>query len=147
MLGISNLFVSTESQVEQQVDEAKNTEVDDTSEGLLDDNSDVIHETEVNAQAIPSSVLMGSIDAPESCQREVKLTELQELYVDLYLSQSLNVDDDVTTNKHLQELHSQVCHWKSVAEKKSETGKLWVMFMNFVSVVRTFIRAERTGNW
>lgn len=32
-------------------------------------------------------------------------------------------------------------------QEQSRTGKLWVMFMNFVAIIRMFIRAERTGNW
>lgn len=31
--------------------------------------------------------------------------------------------------------------------KKSRTGKLWISFMEFISICRLFIRAERTGNW
>ena len=29
----------------------------------------------------------------------------------------------------------------------SRTGKLWLQFMDFVSIIRMFIRAERTGNF
>ena len=29
----------------------------------------------------------------------------------------------------------------------SRTGKLWLQFMDFVLIIRVFIRAERTGNF
>ena len=44
-------------------------------------------------------------------------------------------------NEHLNNLDDHV------TSLKSRTGKLWTMYMDFVLVVRLFIRAERTGIW
>lgn len=46
----------------------------------------------------------------------------------------------------LQELCQKVQDLKA-NQLSSRTGKLWLMFMRLVSIVRMFIRAERTGNW
>ena len=31
--------------------------------------------------------------------------------------------------------------------QKSKTAKLWIAYMEYIDVVKMFIRAERTGNW
>ena len=43
-------------------------------------------------------------------------------------------------------LHREVCTMKD-AKKGSRTSKLWLNFTKFMTIVRSFIRAERTGNW
>ena len=30
---------------------------------------------------------------------------------------------------------------------KSRTAKLWLQYMTMIDVLRTFLKAERTGNW
>jgi hypothetical protein len=71
-------------------------------------------------------------------------SELRNLY-DAIMSHDISADD-VCDNDHLQDLCKQVSNLKENVEK-SRTGKLWSLFMEFVAIVRLFIRAERTGNW
>ena len=71
-------------------------------------------------------------------------TEMQELYQDLVKKDKSM--DDVVSNEHLYEFQSKISELKR-SQEKSRTGKMWVMFIDFVSIVRLFIRAERTGNW
>lgn len=47
----------------------------------------------------------------------------------------------------LSAMHQRVAHLKEQMRKTTRTAKLWLMFMDFVSTVRMFIRAERTGKW
>jgi len=55
-------------------------------------------------------------------------------------------EQDVSNSVLLQELQEKVDNIKLKCSN-FWTGKLWLLFMNFVSIIRLFIRAERTGNW
>ena len=69
---------------------------------------------------------------------------MQELYKNLVSKDSTL--DDIVSSDVLHEFHTFISDLKAKLEK-SRTAQLWIMFMNFVSVVRLFIRAERTANW
>ncbi|XP_071081970.1 uncharacterized protein [Haliotis cracherodii] len=55
--------------------------------------------------------------------------------------------DTFDTDETLNQLHVQLVELKEQKRSLSRTSKLWLMFMDFVSIVRMFVRAERTGNW
>ena len=42
-------------------------------------------------------------------------------------------------------IHEKISSLKFIHDSK-RTDKLWIQFMDFASIVRMFIRAERTGN-
>ena len=45
-----------------------------------------------------------------------------------------------TTGKLLQDLKSYLC-------QKSRTAKLWINYIDYIDIVKRFIRAERCGDW
>ena len=45
-----------------------------------------------------------------------------------------------TTGKLLQDLKSYLC-------QKSRTAKLWINYIEYLDIVKRFIRAERCGDW
>lgn len=47
----------------------------------------------------------------------------------------------------LGKLRDAICASKLHVSKQSCTAKLWVQYMNYVSLLKTFIRAERTSDW
>ena len=65
--------------------------------------------------------------------------------------------DDLISGKQSSEIFDNVAVLKSVREKiekqkkmlseKSRTAKLWFLYMEYIDVVKTYIRAERTDNW
>ena len=54
--------------------------------------------------------------------------------------------DNGTLKQILKEWHSYI-EDLNVKWGNSRTARYWLMFMRFISIVRVFIRAERTGNW
>ena len=54
--------------------------------------------------------------------------------------------DEICDNPVMKQIDDIISNLKFV-QHVSRTGKLWLLFMDFVSVVRMFLRAERTGNF
>ena len=54
--------------------------------------------------------------------------------------------DNGTLKQILKEWHSYI-EDLNVKWGNSRTARYWLMFMRFISIVRVFIRVERTGNW
>ena len=55
-------------------------------------------------------------------------------------------EDNDTLKQTLRDWHSYIEGLK-LKWGDSPTTRYWLMFMKFASIVRMFIRAERTGNW
>ena len=55
-------------------------------------------------------------------------------------------EDNDTLKETLKEWHSYIEGLK-LKWSDSRTARYWLMFMRFISIVRMFSRAERTGNW
>ena len=70
--------------------------------------------------------------------------ELGVLYDNL--TQNVASIDDMDDNASLQQLFNKVSTLKDI-QQSSRTGKLWLQFTEFVSIVQMFIRAERIGDW
>ena len=75
---------------------------------------------------------------------EDTIKHLSELYESISLENA--EPEDVTSNDTITEIHDIISSLKFVQDLH-RTGKLWVQFMDFVSIIWMFIRAERTGNW
>ena len=69
---------------------------------------------------------------------------LQKLYESLE-KQDVTLDE-VRNNSVISSIDVIVGNLKFVQDV-SRTGKLWLQFMDFVSIIRMFICAERTGNF
>lgn len=54
-------------------------------------------------------------------------------------------EDNDTLKETLKEWHSYIEGLK-LKWSDSRTARYWLMFMSFASIVRMFIRAERSGN-
>ena len=73
---------------------------------------------------------------------ENTIEELHTLYDSLMKEDSV----DELNVPIIDEIHEKISDLKVVMDQK-RTDKLWIQFMDFVSIVRMFICAERTGNW
>ena len=56
---------------------------------------------------------------------------------------SEDVNESLTITTLQQQLDTHMVH----LIEQSRTAKLWIQYLYHVSVVKIFIRAERTGNW
>jgi hypothetical protein len=63
------------------------------------------------------------------------------------IDEKLNFDiNSVLTSNTLKKIKKMIDDTTS-EHMKSKTGKVWLQYMNMVSLTRQFIKSERTGNW
>ncbi len=72
-----------------------------------------------------------------------ELTNLFNSLIDGKLSDNLDV---VVTSVALQKVKKLVDQ-TILKSAEARTGKIWIQYMQMVSLMRQFIKAERTGNW
>ena len=70
--------------------------------------------------------------------------DANELYESLSSNQC-NPDTAVNTNI-VSMIHEKLSNLKFIHDA-NKTGELWTQFMGFASIVRMFIRSDRTGDW
>jgi len=96
-------------------------------------------------------VNQGSLEAdtvgtsPESALTVDELNELNQLYTNT-VRHNCNVTE-VESSHCLQRLAELMCGLESDLAKKSRTASLWLQYCHYVDVLRSFIRAERMGDW
>ena len=71
-------------------------------------------------------------------------SNLQDLEASYKNSEELNNDriPDV-----IEKLSSTISKLKDSLSKSSRTPRLWINYINYINIVKTFICAERTDNW
>ena len=82
-------------------------------------------------------------DDPLFIFKKDTIKQLNELYENLSSNQC-NPDAAINTNI-VSMIHEKLSNLKFIHDV-NRTGKLWIQFMDFASIVRMFIRAERTGD-
>ena len=73
------------------------------------------------------------------------IDELQTL-CDALLNDSASVDE-VLACETLKTVHDSIQQFKDHLTISSRTAALWVQYMEYINVIKLFIRAERTGDW
>ena len=98
----------------------------------------------LRAHFLVESALMGLLieQAPKD---EFDTSSLEKMYQDLVQG---NLDLDVVESSNIViRLTNVVEKFKSGLPSASRTAKLWLQYIEYISIIRMFIRAERTGNW
>ena len=54
---------------------------------------------------------------------------------------------ELESSKIFNQAFSQLSHIKQSLSDISRTAKLWVQYLQYISILKHFIRAERTGDW
>ena len=54
---------------------------------------------------------------------------------------------ELESSKIFNQPSSQLSHIKQSLSEISRTAKLWVQYLQYISILKHFIRGERTGNW
>ena len=78
------------------------------------------------------------------------LDDIKDLYDNLFNSE--NESDDTATefsqeNETLQVFNDTINEYKTHLSEDSRTSKLWIQYLCYISLMKDFIYAERTGNW
>ena len=54
---------------------------------------------------------------------------------------------DVNHNNCIIAISKIMENFKAELSSKSRTAKLWIQYLEYINIIKVFIRAERTGNW
>ena len=103
------------------------------AEQILDNEQPL---TETEGQTLPESDLL-------TLSRE-DMDKLEDLYKDLY--QSHLSADDASEYRVLSSMQRPFNEYTDTLRSKSCIAKLWLQYMNFINILKLFIRAERTGD-
>ena len=71
-------------------------------------------------------------------------SNLQDLEASYKNSEELNNNRILDV---IEKLSSTISKLKDSLSKSSRTPRLWINYINYINIVKTFICAERTGNW
>ena len=98
----------------------------------------------LRAHFLVESALMGLLieQAPKD---EFGTSSLEKMYQDL-VKENLGLND-VESSDIVIRFINVVEKFKSEFSSASRTAKLWLQYVEYISIIRMFIRAERTGNW
>ena len=96
----------------------------------------------LRAHSLVESALMGLLF--EGLKDTFEASTIQELYKNFL--NGVVQSDEINENGNIFKLHDLIESYKSKLSV-SRTAKLWLQYLEYVQVVKMFIRAERTGNW
>lgn len=99
----------------------------------------------LRAHLLSSVAIMSNLLETPGCLSNVNLTHIQAVHTDLLSVECATayVENDVC----VQQLTQIMDDLMKESAAQSRTGKLWVEYLKQVSLIRCFIRAERTGDW
>ena len=158
-LHLTLLHTDIESALKKE-DEEQISDNDCSEEMDVGDNIfSIIAQWSTNPTETDNGVLdiINSVEETESTTEEVN--QIISFLRSRLLSERVNVmaevsekvlskkdEDNDILKQTLKEQHSYIEGLK-LKWGDSRTARYWLMFIRFVSIVRMFIRAERTGNW
>ena len=58
-----------------------------------------------------------------------------------------NSKDEIIEEEVVRKLQRCINELKVQLSSKSRTAKLWIQYMDYIEILRQFIRAARTGDW
>ena len=94
------------------------------------------------------SISFENVEVNLERMEKLSLDEVQKI-CDLYqetLAQSMSIVEMVESKEFIK-LEQCLMKYKTLLEESSPTAKLWLQYIDYVGVLKLFIRAERTGNW
>ena len=112
-----------------------------------DDDSSTDSSTVMEIQDDNTSEDIDPLSVSVLIDEEIPLpTEIQELglLVDELLEGQM-VPSEITSSKAFHSVKERLLDALNAVEHR--TGKLWVMYMKLIDIVRNFLRSERTGDW
>ena len=76
---------------------------------------------------------------------EADTLEMKKLY-ELFISENDSIEN-VNKSEALSKLFNFLQKYKDRLALRSGTARLWIQYLEYVTIVKNFIRTERTGNW
>ena len=83
------------------------------------------------------------------CESEIPRLDVEELkiLVTSALDDTNTIVEFISNSKEMNALTSDLQYLKDKLSRASRTAKLWIQHLDYIQVLKLFIRAERTGNW
>lgn len=75
-----------------------------------------------------------------------QINDFQKLYETIEKKPD-NAANLIDLNENLTELQECITNKKERLKNLSRTAKLWIQYLEYIDLLKLFIRAERTGNW
>ena len=73
------------------------------------------------------------------------MNDLKDLYEKL-IGKEVSIEQ-VNESQVIINIQHDLENFKRELSVKSRTAKLWIQYVDYISIIKMFIRAERTGNW
>ena len=93
---------------------------------------------------VVESALMGLL-TEQAPKDEFDTSSLEKMYQDL-VQGNLGLDDEGSSDIVIR-LTNVAEKFKLEISSASRTAKLWLQYLEYISIIRMFIKAERTGKW
>ena len=124
--------VCTENETEREQDEEEN---DILEEQINDQDSGNSDSMDNNTPLVSS----------ENILNKEEITKLIQFYEVVKSGEA--ADEDITQSNELKKLDKSLRDLRNALSANSQTAKLWLQYIDYVQLMKLFIRAERTGNW
>ena len=73
------------------------------------------------------------------------MNDLKDLYEKL-IGKEISIEQ-LNESQVIINIQHDIENLKRELSVKSRTAKLWIQYVDYISIIKMFIRAERTGNW
>ena len=99
----------------------------------------------IRAHIISSAAIVSILLETPGCMSEINLDKLRIMHQGL-------LKGDISTNsvvneECVQQITNTIDNLEDDIATKSRTAKMWMNYVKCVSVIRLFMRVERTGDW
>ena len=125
---------TSEEAIEQQRDELNTRGMKSKDQETSDKNVPQKHETTVQLRA----------EEPHSCRDEIQ-KEIEKLYGEVW-KKNVN-SEEVGDIGVMMKVRDDMQSLKYLRSCESRTAKLWILYSNYIEIVRLYIHAERTSDW
>ena len=92
-----------------------------------------------------SVVMDGNAELSQECVTDQEKSTIEQLLVNI-LSRSAGYNE-ISGSGELQKLSEELELLKSDLRSRSRTARLWLQYLELLTIVKNYIRAERSGNW
>ena len=99
----------------------------------------------IRAHLISFAAIVSILLETPGCMSEINLDKLRIMHQGL-LKGDISTDS-VVNEECVQQINNTIDNLEDDIATKSSTAKMWMNYVKCVSVIRLFMRAERTGDW
>ena len=95
---------------------------------------------------LTSNIQSGDVEAENRIPSEANVPATA-IYNNNDFVEGIADEEDVLKSVTLEKVNTTIQTYKDELAAKSRTAKLWIQYIDYINIIKIFIRAERTGNW